>query len=140
MGTVRAALDLQHDRAVHEAVEEGRLGQSCPIAVECLNPPSTELALQPFWACLDEYRRRRVGRSFTVRRTKVVILSPVRERGNDDGFYRVQSGHPSAELYLAKLEREIVSNGPRGDGDVLKAKDLMKLFDLLYRFSNERRW
>jgi hypothetical protein len=39
--------------------------------------------------------------------------------------------HPSVELYSAKLEREIFRSGLRGDGEVLKTQELMKMFDVL---------
>jgi len=47
--------------------------------------------------------------------------------------------YPSLALYAARLEREIIRTGPSGKEDSLQNKDVMKLFELVYRFTKERR-
>jgi hypothetical protein len=45
--------------------------------------------------------------------------------------------HPSVELYSAKLEQEIARTGLRGDGPMFQTQELMKMFDVLYKFAKE---
>ncbi len=47
--------------------------------------------------------------------------------------------HPSVELYSAKLEREITRGGLRGSGEGLQTRELLKIFDVVYKLTKERK-
>jgi hypothetical protein len=47
--------------------------------------------------------------------------------------------HPTVELHLAKLEKETVNAGLGGSSEASGLKELIKLFDVVYRFTKGRR-
>jgi hypothetical protein len=47
--------------------------------------------------------------------------------------------HPHVELALAKFAKEMTKNGLRGDAAVLDVRDLVKLFDRVYRLTKEKK-
>ena len=47
--------------------------------------------------------------------------------------------HPSVELFAAELEKQITRGGLHGDAEVLKTGELMKIFDLLFKFTKKEK-
>ncbi len=47
--------------------------------------------------------------------------------------------HVNVELYWAKFEREIARKGVRGVGEMPETRELMKMFDIVYKFSQGKK-
>ena len=69
---------------------------------------------------------------------RATVESDLNERSRLAGLAEVNRIlHPTVALHLARLEKEIVRSGLRGDTKVFEIGGLMKAFDALHKLSQE---